>query len=207
MIPGSNALQVRLAAAAVSVAVTAAVLLLFTSVRPWRVAPPAAWPEGRAVLFTLLSPSLSPRLAAPSPSPARAAIPPEGRGAVPPSEQATAIGTTEAAALTPRVPDGLPAAAAAGPAIDAPAAAASAPLRLDRAVLREAARASRSAVGRMADASGTPLGDSVVGRDERLAGDVARSVRRECLPLSNPGGDLLMTPLMALAGKITGRCD
>lgn len=203
--PGSRAVPLRLGAWAVSTAITLAVLMMFSGTRPWRTVSPGAPPESRAVLLTLPSPTPAPRV--PAPAPARAAVTPERRVAVPPpSEPTAAIRAPEAAAITPSAAEGQSASATPGPVPDAPAGAASAPLRLDRAVLREAARAARSEVGRMADTSGAPLGDRPVGRDERLAGDVARSVRRDCLPLSNPGGDLI-TPLLALAGKLTGRCN
>ena len=210
-------LRARWAVAACSALITAAVLALFALDRPWRTAPPGAEPQTRMVLLTLNPPIRAPaavppqarvtpadplqRTPSPSAKPERPARPAESAAITPtPSEGARIADpgrpTPEVAVPTPRQ------AVTAAPS----APAASAPLRLDRSVLREAARASRSEVARMADASGTPLGDGPRGRDERLAAEVASTARPDCLPLSNPGGDLLLTPLLALAGKLSGKC-
>jgi hypothetical protein len=106
------------------------------------------------------------------------------------------------------VPDPAAATAAissAAPALaPAPARPASAPLRLDRHVVREASRASRSAVQQMAEASGQPAGDGPVGADQRLADSVARTVKPDCLP---PGGTHgLFTPLVAAYRMATDTC-
>ena len=102
-------------------------------------------------------------------------------------------------------------AAAAGPSTNttvtapAPARAASTPpLRLDRSVVREASRASRSTVQQMAEASGQPAGDGPVSAEQRLANSVARTVKPDCLP---PGGTHgLLTPIVAAYKIATDTC-
>jgi hypothetical protein len=93
---------------------------------------------------------------------------------------------------------------AAAVAAVAPARAASAPLRLDRSVVREASRASRSSVQQMGEAAGQTAGDAPVSGSERLAESVARTVKPDCLP---PGGTYgLFTPLVAAYKLATDTC-
>lgn len=90
------------------------------------------------------------------------------------------------------------------PPLPPPARAASAALRLDRAVVREASRASRSAVQQMADASGRPAGDAPAGAEQRLADSVARTLQPDCMP---PGGTHgLLTPFVAAYKIATDQC-
>lgn len=69
-----------------------------------------------------------------------------------------------------------------------PARAASAPLRLDANTLREASRASRSEVGRLARESGTYVGDAPPSKEQQIADGVARTAKPDCL---REGGSLL----------------
>jgi hypothetical protein len=94
--------------------------------------------------------------------------------------------------------------AAAGITVGAPARAASAPLRLDRSVVREASRASRSSVQQMAEAAGQRAGDAPVSGSERLAESVARTVKPDCLPAGGTYG--LFTPLVAAYKMATDTC-
>lgn len=120
------------------------------------------------------------------------------------AEPAGAAAPPGAPELPRAVPDPAAATAAISSAAPAPARPASAPLRLDRHVLREASRASRSAVQQMAEASGQPAGDGPVGADQRLADSVARTVKPDCLP---PGGTHgLFTPLVAAYRMATDTC-
>jgi hypothetical protein len=98
------------------------------------------------------------------------------------------------------------AASAAGVAAVAPVPprAASAPLRLDGSVVREASRASRSPVHQMAEASGRPAGDAPVGADQKLADGVARSVKPECFPAGGTAG--LLSPLYSAYLIATDKC-
>ena len=187
-------------------------LLLLASVRP-----PSPGKADPAVVLTqwLSSPDASARPApqvAPDPknrtrprtSRAAQTTAPETRSAPVPVEPAE-----PPTAATVSTPNPAPTITLSGPAPDAarpPVPPASAPLRLDRSVLREANRASRSEVQRMADASGQRTGDPPRGAAARLAEGVTESAKPDCAPLSNPGGDLLLTPLLALAGKLTDRC-
>lgn len=158
-----------------------------------------------------------------------AASPPAADARPPPGVAPPARGERSAAAVLPQArvdgavaegaapaEAGSPGAAAAGrvpqaatitppaPPAPAPAGAASAALRLDRAVVREASRASRSAVQQMADARGQPAGDDPSGVNQRLAESVARSVKPDCLP---PGGAAgLLTPIVAAYQLATDRC-
>lgn len=145
-----------------------------------RVAPPARTERSAAAL---LPPARVEGAAAEGAGPAEAGSPGAAAAGLAP----------QAAAIT------LPA-----PHAPAPAGAASAALRLDRAVVREASRASRSAVQQMADASGQPAGDAPSGANQRLAESVARSVKPDCLP---PGGTYgLLTPIVAAYQLATDRC-
>jgi hypothetical protein len=96
-----------------------------------------------------------------------------------------------------------PTATVAGEPVHAPAAAdmasitppettASAPLRLDGPVLREAAGQSKSAVQQMADASGQSLDTPRATASEKLAAGVERTVKHDCLA---PGNSLLDLPV------------
>lgn len=73
-------------------------------------------------------------------------------------------------------------------AAGSPGSAGSAPLRLDTRVLREAARASRSAWGRLAQPGSAASGAAPSAAESPLAQGVARSAKPACL---RPGGSLL----------------
>ena len=188
-------------------------LLLLASVRP-----PSPGKADLAVVLTqwLSSPDASARPAPPPPaqdpeSRTRPRTPQASQTTAPEarSDPVPAVPAEPSAAATVGIPNPAPTITLSGPAPDTarPAAPpASAPLRLDRSVLREANRASRSEVQRMADASGQRTGDPPRGAAARLAEGVTESAKPDCAPLSNPGGDLLLTPLLALAGKLTDRC-
>lgn len=78
--------------------------------------------------------------------------------------------------------------------VASPVPAASAPLRLDPEVLREAYRASKSALRQMGESSGAYLGEPAVSREEQLARAVARTEKSDCL---RPGGSLLSALVVA----------
>jgi hypothetical protein len=78
--------------------------------------------------------------------------------------------------------------------VASPVPAASAPLQLDPEVLREAYRASKSAVRQLGESSGTYLGEPAVSREEQLARAVARTEKPDCL---RPGGSLLSVFVVA----------
>ena len=211
----------------------AAFLLPGTAVRP-RAAAPApssgptvvyAWtpgpgrPERAGSLpseATAAAPELRPlpaqRPAAPAGARPRASVPAEAeaegwRPGPPPQTNAAGAGAAagwpaEAPPTTVATPAGAPAGLPVP--VPAPARAASAPLRLDRSVVREASRASRSSVQQMAEAAGQTAGDAPVSGSERLADSVARTVKPDCLP---PGGTYgLLTPLVAAYKMATDTC-
>lgn len=124
-----------------------------------------------------------------------------------PEAAATAQATATVEERTPGVSaSAVGAASAAGVAAAAPVPprAASAPLRLDGSVIREANRASRSTVHQMAEASGRPAGDEPVGASQRLADGVAKSVKPDCFP---PGGTAgLLSPLYSAYLIATDKC-
>jgi hypothetical protein len=134
----------------------------------------------------------------------------ERSGPADPAPPAPAARVLEAAVAPP---EAAPAAAALTPGpstnttVTAPAparAASTPPLRLDRSVVREASRASRSTVQQMAEASGQPAGDGPVSAEQRLANSVARTVKPDCLP---PGGTHgLLTPIVAAYKIATDTC-
>jgi hypothetical protein len=66
----------------------------------------------------------------------------------------------------------------------------SGPMRLDASVVERAARASKSEIRRMADASGAYIGDKPIAQSERLASSMARSAKPDCLA-PNSGGSVL----------------
>lgn len=67
---------------------------------------------------------------------------------------------------------------------------ASAPIRLDAAIIRAANQASKSEVNKMAAASGTYIGDGPASETEKLAGAITRTAKEDCLA-ANPGGSIL----------------
>jgi hypothetical protein len=169
-----------------------------------------AWAPGWAPAPTLARPGFA--AAAPEgrppmlPTPSRPSLP---AGAAPPGPDTASDAAADEARVTLArpAPAGVSGSAAAesqpaavaitgGPQTPAPARAASAPLRLDRSVVREASRISRSAVQQMAEAAGQTAGDAPVSASERLAESVARTVKPDCLP---PGGSygLLNLPVAA----------
>jgi hypothetical protein len=79
-------------------------------------------------------------------------------------------------------------------------------LRLDGSVIREASRASRSAVQQMAEASGRPAGDAPVGADQKLADGVARSVKPDCFPPGGAAGAGLLAPFVSAYLIATDKC-
>ena len=87
-----------------------------------------------------------------------------------------------------------------------PQTAASAPLRLDALVIREAHRSSKSETRRMAETSGAWFGDRTITPQERLARQVEDAAKPECLPLSNGGGSLLSLPV-AVYLKLRDQCN
>lgn len=97
------------------------------------------------------------------------------------------------------------AAASAAAAATAAARPASAPLRLDAQVLREAALASKSAVRRLGDASGTYRGDGPVSRSEQLGRSVAETAKSDCVG-KDSGGAGLLSPLVMAYLAATGKC-
>ncbi len=76
--------------------------------------------------------------------------------------------------------------------------AASAPLRLDSSVLRAAAAQSRSAIGRMAEASETYLPTTQSSRSATLQAGVATAAKPACIA-ANETGSLLSMPYLAFA--------
>lgn len=135
-----------------------------------------------------------------APTPPAATIPaPDFAG----TAQATATGEERAAGVSAPA---VGAASATGVAAVAPVPprAASAPLRLDGSVIREASRASRSPVRQMADASGRPAGDEPVGAREKLADGVAKTVKPECFPAGGTHG--LLSPLYSAYLIATDQC-
>ena len=211
----------------------AAFLLPGTAVRP-RAAAPApssgptvvyAWtpgpgrperagslPSGATAAAPELRPLPAQRPAAPAGARPRASMPAdaEAEGWRPgPPPETNAAGAGAAAGWPAEAPPSTvatPAGAPAGPPVlvPVPVRAASAPLRLDRSVVREASRASRSSVQQMAEAAGQTAGDAPVSGSERLADSVARTVKPDCLP---PGGTYgLLTPLVAAYKMATDTC-
>lgn len=87
---------------------------------------------------------------------------------------------------------------------EAPARSASAPLRLDSTTLRAAAKQSKGAVRRMADASGTKVFDTQPTSNEQLAAGVSSAIKPGCLE-SNGGGSLLDLIWIGVAG-INDKC-
>lgn len=85
-----------------------------------------------------------------------------------------------------------------------PAVPASAPLRLDQGVVRNAAAASKGIVQRMAEASGQTLGDAAPSVEARMGETIQRAHIGDCVG-PNPEGSLLSIPLIALAA-LAGRC-
>lgn len=92
-----------------------------------------------------------------------------------------------------------------GDQVARPQTAASAPLRLDALVIREAHRSSKSEIRRMAETSGAWFGDRAITPQERLARQVEDAAKPECLPLSNGGGSLLSLPV-AVYLKLRDQC-
>ncbi len=76
------------------------------------------------------------------------------------------------------------------PVAEAPNLPASSPIRLDAATIRAANRASKSEVNKMAAVSGTYTGDEPVSESEKLAGEISRIAKEDCLA-PNPGGSIL----------------
>lgn len=157
----------------------------------------------------------------PNPRDARRAALPQPAAGPAPERQAASPGTggapaapvpQEASARSAAPANEAPAEPASGtragpaPADLAPrtARAASAALQLDRHVVREASRASRSAVQRLAEASGQPAGDAPKGADATLAESVARTVKPDCFP---PGGSAgLLSPIVSAWLIATDQC-
>ena len=175
--------------AALAALVTTAVLLPFLWQLPRaRHGPPA----GAGLLYVL---SLPPSRVDASPQPSQAPLP-SGRqprasaNARGPATSRPAVAGTVPAAATRAVEPGMPDAAAepVKDPVPEPERAASAPLRLDDQVIREASRASRSEARRLADASGVHLADARPSKQERLAASVAGTGKPACL---EPGGSLL----------------
>lgn len=97
---------------------------------------------------------------------------------------------------------GLPPAASAEP--DPAMAPASAPLRLDRSVIRTAAQAAKTDLQTMAEASGTYIGDKPISQAEKLAKGVARSEKPDCFGPQTGGAGLLavvIIPIMVMTDK------
>jgi hypothetical protein len=67
---------------------------------------------------------------------------------------------------------------------------ASAPIRLDAATIRVANQASKSEVNKMAEVSGTYIGDDPASESEKLGGEIKRIAKEDCLA-PNPGGSIL----------------
>lgn len=220
-------------AAGLTSTMLAAFLLPGTAVRP-RAAAPApssgptvvyAWtpgpgrperagslPSGATAAAPELRPLPAQRPAAPAGARPRAPVPAEAEaeGRRPgPTPETNAAGAGAAAGWPAEAPPSTTANTAGAPAglpvpVPAPARAASAPLRLDRSVVREASRTSRSSVQQMAEAAGQTAGDAPVSGSERLADSVARTVKPDCLP---PGGAYgLLTPLVAAYKMATDTC-
>jgi hypothetical protein len=134
----------------------------------------------------------------PEPSPARSVKPrPLEALRKPPSRRDAAV----PAATTTVEPAQAPVAADTA-SITPPEPPASAPLRLDGSVLREAAGQSKSAVQQMADASGQPPDTQRATASEKLAAGVERTVKPDCLA---PGASLLELPIR-LFQAATAKC-
>jgi hypothetical protein len=172
-------------------------------------APAAPTPPARSTAAGAIRPSASaaPLPAMPAATRASAGPDPQAARREPAEPVAPVVGplagaTAGSPAPAASSPDTNSAAAAV--AAVAPARTASAPLRLDRSVVREASRASRSSVQQMAEAAGQTAGDAPVSGSERLAESVARTVKPDCLP---PGGTHgLFTPFVAAYKLATDTC-
>jgi hypothetical protein len=87
----------------------------------------------------------------------------------------------------------------------APAAPASAPLRLDAAVIREAHRASKGPMRQLAEASGTYTGTQPVSKEEKLAAAVADTGKPDCVG-KDSGGSGLLSPIVMVYLAVRGQC-
>ena len=172
-------------------------------------APAAPTPPARSPAAGAVRPSASAAPVPATPAAAGAAAGPDPQAArrEPAEPVAPAVGPlagANAGSPAPAASSPDTNSAAAAVAAVAPARTASAPLRLDRSVVREASRASRSSVQQMAEAAGQTAGDAPVSGSERLAESVARTVKPDCLP---PGGTYgLFTPFVAAYKLATDTC-
>ncbi|MFO1220084.1 MAG: hypothetical protein U1E89_17080 [Burkholderiaceae bacterium] len=124
------------------------------------------------------------------------------RPIAPKAERRPAQATPEVAPITlpPQEPARAPSDNNAGATAAAPAA--SAPLQLGPAVIREAHRASKGAARRMAEASGADLDDNAVSRQERLAESVERTAKPDCLR----AGSSLLSVFVVAYELFSDRC-
>lgn len=133
------------------------------------------------------------------PSPMRA-IRPRPRDGLrkPPSRRETAALPAAVIALPADPPTAAEAAS-----VTAPEPPASAPLRLHGSVLRQAAGESKSAVQQMADASGQSPDTQRATATEKLAADIERTGKPDCLA---PGSGNLLEAVARAYQTATGRC-
>jgi hypothetical protein len=82
---------------------------------------------------------------------------------------------------------------------------ASAPLRLDAHVLREAHRASKSPMRQLADASGAYTSTGPVSKEEKLAQAVADTGKPDCVG-KDSGGAGLLSPIVMVYLAVRGQC-
>jgi hypothetical protein len=182
----------RLASFAAACALSVALLMMMTPAGVRITEPPFA--AGAVGIVMLQQRPLS------EPSPMRATDPrPRERSRSPPSRRTAAIPAATAiaqpAAQAP-IADGMA-------SITPPEPPASAPLRLDGSVLRQAAGESKSAVQQMADASGQSPDTQRPSAAEKLATGVQRTGKPDCLA---PGGGDLRETVARIYQTITAKC-
>jgi hypothetical protein len=182
----------RLASFAAACTLSVALLMMMTPAGVRITEPPFA--AGAVSIVMLQQRPLS------EPSPMRAIDPRPREGSRnPPSRRTAAIPAATAIAQPPAqapIADGTA-------SITPPEPPASAPLRLDGSVLRQAAGESKSAVQQMADASGQSPDTQRASAAEKLATGVQRTGKPDCLA---PGGGDLRETVARIYQTITAKC-
>lgn len=176
----------RAATAVLAALVTVATLAPFLLDMP---ATKATRSDQRALAFVVpLSPaqSIQRRTAPDSPPQARPRHTEALRSRLPSTSNRATIPDAEDA--TARLTEPRPVHEASQPAAAAQEQPASAPLRIDTHVIREASRAGKSDARRMADASAAYFGDTRATEQEQLAASIAKTGKPACI---RPGGSLL----------------
>ncbi len=180
----------RLASFAAACALSVALLVMLSSADVRITEPPIAAGAAGIVMLQQRPP--------PQPSPLRAIRPhPHDGSRKPPSGRAAAIPATAAISPPAQAP-----VASDTPSITPPEPPASAPLRLDGSVLRQAAGQSKSAVQQLADGSGNSLDTPRATASEKLAAGVESAVKPDCLA---PAVSLLDLPIRIFQAA-TQRC-